>query len=165
MPPELPFLTIRNRQAARLIAEGHSLSEAAKQLGMSAQRIRALLEDERFKVEVERFARSVSQTIEEQIIEDLVRVERKAVAVLEELLESKDDEVRFKAVTTALDRAGRRGKVADKVEQKIATYNANQGMEQQLQAALRDPAVRKMLEQKPEMLKMLPMPEVEDAAS
>lgn len=156
MAAELPFLTVRNRQAARLIAEGLSVPEAAKQLGMSTKRIYMLLEDERFKVEVESLALRVSQTIEEQIVEDLVRVERKAVAVLEELLESKDDEVRFKAVTTALDRAGRRGKVADKVEQKIATYNANQGLEQQLQAALRDPAVRKMLGERPELLKMLP---------
>jgi hypothetical protein len=142
---DLPFLTARNRQAARLLAEGLTVPETSKQLGMTQKRIHMLLADERFKLEVEQAALRMSQTIEDQIIEELVQAERKAVIVVEELMDSKDEEIRLKAALTMLDRAGRRGKVADKVEQRIATYNMNQAQRDQAKLALRDPGVRALL--------------------
>lgn len=80
-----------------------------------------------------------------ETMEDLLSdAERQAVAAMTELLVSPDHDVRFKAAESILNRAGKRGKPVDQMEQRSIAMTGD--LNKTLQQALRDPTVIERLQ-------------------
>lgn len=148
------------RQIARMVAVGTPYKEIASRFGLAAQTIAMYMQDPSFKSLVETYLDRLDTKAEARILEDLIEAEEEALQTMRDLLSSKSDEVKFKAAESLLNRAGKRGKATDR--QELATLNLNKPIDQALQAALADPSVRKMLQQRPDLqsaLRALPPPE------
>lgn len=139
--------TARRRRIARLTVAGFSLKEIAEQLGYASAS--AITRDYQAAETQEEVVRLLSVT-EDLILEDLFAAERKAIRVLDALLDDPDPKIRLGAAVQALDRAGKRGKPVEKVEQSTLTLTGD-AAKVAVANALRDPGVRKLLDERPQL--------------
>lgn len=126
---------------------GFTQQEIAKSLGISAANAGEYLGSAPVREEMQRLL----DLADAQFVEEgLLVAEQRAVSTLNKLLDDDDSEVRLKAAVTLLDRAGKRGPVAQRVEstQLALTGDAAQTA---LANALRDPGVRAFLASQPEL--------------
>lgn len=151
----------RDRAIARLLAAGHTEQDVARELSISVAMVKSRLKLPEFVTLLEQMSQRVDEKMEERIVEELLKTELEAAIELRTLLRSKDEKVRLAAVESALNRAGKRGKPAEKSEQKVATLDLNKPMGKQLEHALRDPAVRDYLDARPELRGLLAQPQGE----
>lgn len=146
-------LSANKRMAATLLGMGKSKTSVAKHLGTSTSAIDLWMEKEDFAALVEEISAYHTEAMKD-LLED---GERKAVVSLMELLEAEEvvygkdgvevgkkpnHEVRLKAAESLLNRMGRRGKPADKVEATTHNYSDTAVL-----SALMDPGVRQWLKQ------------------
>ena len=144
----------RDKQIARMLALGYTTKVVAKRLGMQEVTVKNRFLDADFAKLYDSYVNSIDIKIENEIVQSLVEAELEAVEALRELMVgAKKEDVRLAAAESLLDRAGQRGKPADKSQ--IATLSLNKPLDESVRNALSDPGVRAYLEQKPELAKML----------
>lgn len=146
------FAFARNKRVARLVASGMSLREVAKHLGLTRAHVGAIAREAGFQQLVQDFVESNDTFVREGLLEG----ERAAINFMLNLIENPDadEELRFKAAHTLLDRAGARGKPVERVESKSLQLSGD-AAQAALANALRDPGVRSYLEANPQVAKAL----------
>lgn len=137
---------VRRKLLATYLGLGYDVSEAAAKVGMTTRAVDLATTDPAFIAMVERVSQEHTEVMETM----LLNAEFQAVETLSKLLASEQDDIRLKAATNLLDRAGKRGVVVNKVEQNTVqrTMEFKGDLNEAMARAMRDPGVRKwMLEQ------------------
>lgn len=149
------FAFARNKRVARLVASGMHPRDIAKQIGLTRAHIYAIAKEPGFQEMVQDFVANNDTFVREGLLEG----ERSAINFMVNLVEneSADEELRFKAAHTLLDRAGARGKPVERVESKSLQLSGD-AAQAALANALRDPGVRSWLEANPQVAKALLQP-------
>lgn len=130
----------QKQRAAKYLALDVPIAQVARLVGLSRQTIHNWLGQEDFRALIERFT-----TEHVALLEDILLAgEKQAAITLTELLNSENEEVRFKAATRLLDMRGMRGKPAEKLEAR--TLELKGDLNETLAQLLREPAVRKLLQ-------------------
>lgn len=126
----------QQERAAKYLALEVPISQVAKFVGVSRQTVHAWLGIPEFQALVQQFTENNLALLEDILLEG----ERAAAIALTELVNSEDEEMRFKAAVRLLDMRGQRGKPVDKTESKTLALKGD--VNKLLEAALRDPSVR-----------------------
>lgn len=142
----------RSRRVARLVASGMHVRDIAKQLGLSRAQVQLVASEPGFQQIVQDFIENNDTFVRDGLLEG----ERAAINYMLNLVEneSADEELRFKAAHTLLDRAGARGKPVERVESR-QLHLSQTDAQAALANALRDPGVQRWLEQNPGVAKAL----------
>lgn len=142
----------RKRRIARYLAFGRPVAEIAKKLGTNPTQVyRWINEDDTIREHLQRFASSADKAVEDTLIEG----ERKAALVLEELAEhATSEKVRLEAAVSLLDRAGKRGRPVERIDQRSLQFQVADSA-RAIRAALADPAVRAWLQTQPQIVQAI----------
>lgn len=130
----------QKQRAAKYLALDVPIAQVARLVGLSRQTLHNWLGQEDFRALVERFTNEHAALLEDILLAG----EKQAAITLTELLNSENEEVRFKAATRLLDMRGIRGKPADKLEARSLELKGD--LNETLAQLLREPAVRKLLQ-------------------
>jgi hypothetical protein len=144
------------KRVARLVVRGLNQEQIGKALKRTRKQVNEVLAHPDCEAEIERLLEATGARIEDQLVEG----EREAAQTLRDALEATESdgspnwEVRIKAAVRFLDAAGRRGKPADRVEQRTLTLTGD-AAQAAVAAALRDPGVRQWLDAQPDLKQQL----------
>lgn len=127
--------TPQKRICATYIAMGKSRRSVAKLTGVAETTLQDWESWPEWKVFCEEISERHAETMEGLLADS----ERLAVMAMNELLESTDPDVKFKAAESLLNRAAKRGKPVDQMEQRSIAMTGD--LNKTLQQALRDPTV------------------------
>lgn len=137
----------RRKLLAVYLGLGYSKPDAAAKVGMTLNGVDTACSDPAFVAMVDRISLQHAETMEVL----LSNAETKAIETLTNLLDAEDEDIRYKAAVNLLDRAGKRGAVVTRVEQKTVqhTTEVKGDLNEALSKALLDPGVRRWLSAQP----------------
>lgn len=151
----------QKRMAATYYAMGRSNAFITETLGISNETLNRWNESPEWNAFVEDIAERHAEVMND-LLEDAERI---ALATMVELTNSKDAKTRFKAAESLLNRAGKRGKPVDQVEQRSVSMTGD--MNSALARALADPGVLQRLQGANVVVKALPaeVKEIKDTSA